>query len=396
MKWEHKGYEYIKKTQRILEKVSLENGIYLFGAGEFAKSMCSPLFYFSVVRGVIDNSPDRQGECFQGKEIISFDTFLHKREKEIIVLAVSDKNIHEIRRQLLDKGLLEDIDFFKYEKFMSDIFPFLLSYQQKKNYVDLVQISLTERCTLKCKKCAHGCHVVSADRADLTLEEVKESVDYFFQFTDYVMYFVLIGGEPLLYRNMVPVIEYISKNYGDRIGRLQITTNGSIIPKEELLRCCKKYNVFFMISNYTRQVEWIYKKLETLTKILHNEGIPYVLFPQETIWMDYGFDYLNRNASEEQLIKVFDACRTGCHEIRKNRFYFCVMARSVSENMMNSEIGQNDYLDLSLLDFRDELDRRIYFEYVIGYSDKGYLEMCNYCNGASSSCYPIPAAEQMI
>ena len=34
-------------------------------------------------------------------------------------------------------------------------------------------------------------------------------------------------------------------------------------------------------------------------------------------------------------------------------------------------------------------------EYSMGYSDKGYLDMCRYCNGAEAKDKPIPVAEQM-
>ena len=65
------------------------------------------------------------------------------------------------------------------------------------------------------------------------------------------------------------------------------------------------------------------------------------------------------------------------------------MARSVSDNL-NYHIGEKDYLDL------DELDqKKVLLEFTLGYSEKGYLDMCNYCNGVEARNYPIPAAEQM-
>lgn len=395
MKWTNKGSELTYRAKDWTEIIDLNEGIYVFGAGEMAKSLCVPLYHFNLISGVIDNNTNRHGELFEGKEIMSLEEALINRKKEIILIACNKDNTSVISQQLKEAGLVENKDYFYGEEFMNGIFPVLLSVQKEKNYVELVQISLTERCTLKCKKCAHACHLVPADRVDLTLEEAKESADQFFRFTDYVKYFVLIGGEPLLYRELVPIIEYISQKYRDRIEKLQITTNGTIVPSENILQCCKENDVYFMISNYTKQVEWAQRQVPRLVDALDKNNIKYALFPEETNWMDYGFDYYERNASEEQLITVFDACHTGCHEIRKNRFYYCVMARSVSENMWDGKIGQDDYLDLNILNDKELSDRSIFLEYTLGYSESGYLEMCNFCHGIESENYPIKAAEQV-
>lgn len=54
-----------------------------------------------------------------------------------------------------------------------------------------------------------------------------------------------------------------------------------------------------------------------------------ILGKAEREWKDYGFDHVNRNVSEKELIRVFDSCQTPCKEVRENRFYFCVMVRGV-------------------------------------------------------------------
>ena len=128
-----------------------------------------------------------------------------------------------------------------------------------------------------------------------------------------------------------------------------------------------------------------------MTDLLDKSGIRYELGKEEKEWMDYGFDYVNRNGSPEELINVFDTCKTPCREIRENRFYFCVMARSVSENM-GMHVGKDDYLDLDTLN--SESYKRELLEFNLGYSEKGYLDMCNYCHGAEAVQFPIPAAEQ--
>ena len=56
------------------------------------------------------------------------------------------------------------------------------------------------------------------------------------------------------------------------------------------------------------------------------------------------------------------------------------------------DIGKDDYLDIEEL----KADaKKVLLEFQMGYSEKGYLDMCNYCNGADAVNYPIPVAEQL-
>ena len=61
---------------------------------------------------------------------------------------------------------------------------------------------------------------------------------------------------------------------------------------------------------------------------------------------------------------------------------------------MDFKVGESEYLDLSEL-CNNDYGKKIFFEYANGYSEKGYLDMCNYCNGAENYNYIIPAGEQL-
>ena len=55
--------------------------------------------------------------------------------------------------------------------------------------------------------------------------------------------------------------------------------------------------------------------------------------------------------------------------------------------------GKDDYLDFNKLTGQNW--RRELLEYILGYSEKGYLDMCRYCHGADCYNYLIPAAQQL-
>lgn len=393
MKWKNKGHEFDELMERKMRIYNTGWGIYLFGAGKVGEMAYKRLKEFPFkIKGFIDNDIVKQGTEYCGIPIISLNQYRQEQECSIIVVTVAKKSEADILQELKAQKFEYDRDYFIWKDFMDRIVPILFLYQYNKLHVSLAQICVTERCSLKCKKCAHGCYAVTPSHIDLSISEVRHSADSFFSKIDYISVFVLIGGEPLLYKDLEQAVVYIGEHYRKQMGLFEITTNGTIMPSDELLRVCKKYNVLFLISNYSGTIPRLKKKYEMLVSKLKEQGVSYLLGSETDTWMDYGFEYVDRKVDEEQLIKVFDACATPCKEVRGSRLYSCVMARSVSENL-GYNVGENDYLDLDRLEgsnWKKEL-----LEFTLGYSEKGYLDMCNYCHGAEAKNYTIPAAEQL-
>lgn len=391
MKWKNKGHEFDRTAGEIKDLLRGDRKIYVFGAGILGGGVRQVLKRLGMFAGYIDNDPNKQRSGVDGSRVISFREYQVCGHHSLIVVAADRKNIPTIGGQLDEAGLVYGRDYFHYDTFLNEMLPIMLTYGCDLAYVGLAQICITERCSLKCRKCAHGCCNVGSDAADMTFEEVMRSADSFFNKVDVCGEFVLIGGEPLLYRQLADAIAYIGTRYRDRMVTFSITTNGSIMPSDEVLMMCRKHNVMFKISNYSLQVTWLDKRYKELSALLDTNHVQYYLEKPDLEWMDYGFETVDRDCDEAGLIKVFDECRTPCREIRGNKLYFCVMARSVSENL-GMGIGQDDYLDMDALTGGNY--KKILLEYNMGYSEKGYLEMCRHCNGAEAYMYPIPAAEQ--
>lgn len=366
--------------------------IAIFGVGKIGKRIGNFLRKVEVPFVYLDNNVDIQNTKYLGVEIGVPSEYYASNVPSLTVIACALKHQEEIEKQLAGYGLIARKDYINHETFINIVLPQLLYEQRKMNYMGLCQITLTERCTLKCKKCAHGCYTVDSSSKDMPLEDAYKSADEFFSYIGLVYEFVLIGGEPLLYQKIGKVISYIGENYRDRIGSFLITTNGTIIPDQEVLHLCKKYDVTFDISNYSHTLPRLKKKYDELIEILDRSGVSYNYSDAVREWMDYGFETIDRKGTPEELKKVFYACRTPCHEIRGNRLYYCVMARSISDNLQ-FDVGKEDYLDLDTLE--GEEGKETLLKFTLGEFDKGYLDMCNYCRGAEAVNYPIPAAEQM-
>lgn len=391
MKWKNKGHEFDMMAEKLLENQEKYRHICIFGAGLTGANLVALMQSYGILEGFIDNDVQKQRNGYKGFPVYTLEEY-RKRSGGFIIIAASDQNIPDITKQLEEAGLSQEKDFLPHLIFFHGIFPILSVYLFHKVYVEIAQISLTERCTLKCRKCAHGCFAVDNSKAkDLTVEQVYKSADSFFGKVDFIYEFVLIGGEPLLYGHLADAVRYIGKQYRKQIGIFSITTNGTVLPDNETLEVSRNYGVLFRISNYSATMPGLGDKYKKLMDVLDQNGIAYELGEEEKEWMDYGFDYVHRKAGAEGLTKVFDDCKTPCREVRENKYYFCVMARSVADNM-HFDVGEDDYLDLDAL--TGENSQREFLEFNLGYSEKGYLDMCSYCHGADAKKYPIPAAEQ--
>ena len=392
MKWRNKGHEFDCFAKEIVQNFRAKGEkIYIFGAGLIGEEIRPILEKTGYFCGFIDNDTKKQAAGVNGAKVISLQDYLAGEGQGLVIIAADTKNIPVITKQLADAGLREVKDFYDRKDFMKNVFPVLTAYANDQIYVELAQICLTERCTLKCRNCAHGCYAVDSGSQDMSVEMAKESADSFFAHVDIVAEFVLIGGEPFLYRHLGEMIAYIGERYRDKIVVFAITTNGTILPDRLLLDLCKKYDITIRISDYSATITRLEKQYELLKEVLAQNQISYSISGKETQWMDYGFEMVDRNWQEKELIGVFDRCKTPCREIRGSRYYYCVMARSVSENL-SLGLGAEDYLDLKELETED---RKILLEFQMGYSEKGYLDLCNHCNGADAVNYPIPAAEQV-
>ena len=222
----------------------------------------------------------------------------------------------------------------------------------------------------------------------MTLDMAKESADFFFQYVDVANEFVLIGGEPFLYESLEDLVDYIGSKYRDKILVFSITTNGTILPSDKMIELCKKHRMTIRISDYSDTLPRLKQRYEQFYEKASEIEVIVWKTEKQNSWFDYGFEEVDRGGDAFQLIKSFDRCRTDCREIRGSRYYYCVMARSVSENMgWVAEAG--DYLEL-----KDLKDKKIFFEYQQGFSEKGYIDMCRHCRGAEAPRFLIPAAEQ--
>ncbi|WP_044936434.1 radical SAM protein [Pseudobutyrivibrio sp. LB2011] len=375
------------KFDQISKYIPKERKVAIFGCGKLGEELYPVLIRYDLFGGFIDNDKGKQESGYLGEKVDSLEDFLKKESRPYIVITATKQNTKAIDQQLEKNGLKAEQDFTDWEHFLKHILPLISYFRNEKIFVNLAQICVTERCTLRCEACAHACNKVSREAEDMSFESIKKSADSFFKNVDIVKEFVLIGGEPFLYKDLSNAIEYIGENYREKIIMFSITTNGTITPDDAVIDLIKKYNVTVRISDYSYTLPNLKKNYEKILDKLR--GIKtVVLDTSKDQWFDYGFFEVDNGQNEEVLRKIFKTCNTPCREIRENKYYYCVMARSVSENS-GKTIGLDEYLDMDTVQDKEDV-----LAFELGLVENGYLSMCRYCRGAEAEKYLIPAAIQ--
>ena len=376
-----------ERKEIVTDIISKHKKILVFGAGKTGSDICRILKAYNLFSGYVDNDLRKQQDGYEDEIVFSVN---HIRITGFyVIVAGNDIHSQEMCSQLYDMGLEYLYDYIQAEKFLKEWFPVLSLCVYNKSYTNLAQICLTERCTLKCKKCAHACHLVDNRATDMPLEIAKRSADNFFKNFDVVGEFVLIGGEPFLYKNLEEIVEYIGNNYRKQILMFSITTNGTILPPNHIIDLCGKFDITIRISDYSESIPILKRQYERVYSELKNTKYIVWKTNAEKSWFDYGFETV-QHRNIEAIKENYNNCKTMCREICDNKYYYCVMAHTVAQNM-KLNIGNDDYLDLS-----EKIEKTQLLKFELGFLPKGYLDMCSRCRGREAVNYLIPAAEQVI
>lgn len=345
-----------------------------FGYGRVGKRTLPKLQEIFSVPFVIDNNPEYQKN--RNINIYDMETALVKRRDEKIIVLTVGTLYTKIKVELEKKGLKEYKDFCILERFWSEWY---LRYQNKccLSKVDTV---ITSRCSLACPHCAMFIHSSKPQR-DIIFDDLKNNFDSLFRVVDEVLEYTLLGGEPLLHKDLKDILAYLGDKYGHRIGRIVLITNGNADVYDELLDLLKEYNVILSISDYTSV--YPYKnRLNTLTKRLKERGISFY-FNYEMEWKDHGYPEFPCDYPEEKRREHMLACGHTAHSVNFGKLYYCDPMFG-AEHHTNYATHEDDVLNLSLI--KEELGEYEAKERIIRYcwgeiNEKGYPSLCQYCGG---------------
>ena len=159
----------------------------------------------------------------------------------------------------------------------------------------------------------------------------------------------------MIYKHTADLVTYIDKNYGDRIDTLRMVTNGTIVPRDEMLQKLAKCRLEITVDDYREAVPQFADRFDQLTRKL-----------------DYS------HWSEEQLEKHRESCSQSWQELRDGKLYSCNYAAYATVAGIAGEQDLEEVYDLT--DFVVEKKKEL-VEFRLGYTTKGYTNFCKKCRG---------------
>jgi organic radical activating enzyme len=271
------------------------------------------------------------------------------------------------------KSFLEEKNIkWTWYKHIVSIWPYK---HNNKIHIYQTDVLVTEKCTLNCSHCnmfmPHFEEPIHRE-----MDTIISDIDSFFSVVDYVSVFHLVGGEPFLYPNIEGVVRHIVDNYIDRIDKLIITTNGTILPKQSMIEVLKSNPIILSVSDYTDKLENIKKKVvKVLDAYKENNVNHYVR--TEIEWYDFGDLRVKGNRTTDELINHFDSCTAPFRGLNDGKFYYCHLNTSAVRTKL-FPLNENDYLDIHTIS-KEQL-----LKFDLGYTDLGYITFCDNCNGCNT------------
>lgn len=185
----------------------------------------------------------------------------------------------------------------------------------------------------------------------------------------------------MLYNSIGDIIEYLDRNYHDRIDTLRTVTNGTIVPDDSILEQLSRCNIEVTVDDYREAVPQYKENFDKLLDKLKKYNIKhYVNYTKE--WVDLAPEKTDfSHFSPEQLIDHFDNCCQSWQELRDGKLYSC------NYDAYATVAGINEQQDDEIFDLKNySLDQKAKLvEFRLGYNKKGYTNFCKRCRGFSTA-----------
>ena len=225
-------------------------------------------------------------------------------------------------------------------------------------------------------------------------DELVKDIDLFFSCVDHIMLFHVSGGEPMLYKYLPDLIEYIDRKYGERIDTLRTITNGTVVPENSVIERLAQCSVEVAIDDYRNAVPHFKGQFEELISKFERYNVKYYVNKADG-WVDLAPDKTDyTQLSEDRLIKHRSECSQSWQELRNGKLYSCNYAAYATVAGIVGEHDMEEAYDLKR--FTPEKKKEL-VEFRLGYTTKGYTNFCKTCRGfTAENPVNMPVAEQCV
>lgn len=374
MIWSNKGHEFDEIGGMLKDK----KHIYIYGAGDNSAEL---IYLISNLRKwidweihLVDRDEDKQKTGWKRYPVTAPDLFFkEKKEDYFVVICAQPKAEEEIFKGLITNGIQEEL-IYKGFYFLYTYLPIYFAYVHDKVFFVSQNLLPTTVCNLNCRDCLNFTPYIEKHVTD-NITDLKNDIDLFFNAVDMVYRFQITGGEPLLYKNVEQLLDYIYSNYSDKYIRLEMVTNGTIVPSDDFCQFLHDKNIYVFLDDYRLAIpdsEEIYELIcdkfnKFQVEFCENYADRWIrMYPTKIEKTDYA--------------TFFNCCDNPWSTLRQGKISACNYGMYAAKAGI-CEDSIDEYYDLSK--FTSEKKKEL-VEFRLRYNEKGYINFCKVCGGWTS------------
>ena len=383
-------------------QISSEDTIILWGAGKLGGVVAHAIKSSGLrIAAFVDSEYDKQGTIYLDGPVISPHQLYTQYSNAIVIVSCAFPIVYdELQKDSAvtvydPHSFLLEIDFSGYVGGLTFEFASRIVENALRNYalyygtgsfIEQLAFLLTDKCTLNCKNCDGYIPFHAHPKTD-SLDTIKNSYKKIIEVCGHVEIINLLGGEPLLHPDIAQVTRYFAND--NRCSHVAIISNGTIVPKPELIDILKSPKCTFRISDYGN----LSRHKDEIIALLEKEKIKYEVTNYQ--YWDRIPTIQQRYETSEQLNAKYAACTANLFYVKHGKLFQCTFVAGLSDlgRSMLPDFEKN-YVDLfpqSNKDVTLQVEKFVQQLHL-----RQHLDACKYCPG--SHCLhlenKVPVAEQ--
>ncbi|MDR0681976.1 MAG: radical SAM protein [Dysgonamonadaceae bacterium] len=258
-----------------------------------------------------------------------------------------------------------------------------------------IALIITHRCTLKCRLCGNYSPYYYPP-PHFSAEALSKTVQGIFDIVDIIEKFNINGGEPLLHPQLPEIIDFIS-SFIDKINIFEITTNGTIIPNDRLLKSLSFSNkVDILVDNYGPKLS---TKIPEISEAFNGANIRHRIRTYYGVdthcggWVDLS-DLSKKYTIDKDIESIFLKCllnsKLKCMPIIDGKAYVCPTYKRCKDLALISD-NPSEYIDI----LSDAISVSVKKEQIRNFYNRKYFAACEYCSGFCDDSPRFPPAGQL-
>lgn len=249
-------------------------------------------------------------------------------------------------------------------------------------FVSRIAVSVTNQCSLRCRDC-NNLMPYCKEKFTIDVDEQIEDLKKLLSYVDGIINVEVIGGEPFVYKQLPKLLSYLCEE--SKIKFIEITSNGTILPAEDIIDLLKDPKVCVLLSDYGEVNE---KNVEKTYQYLVQNGIC-VQNLKNREWIQGG-GIGRRKKSKRKLQYEYFHCfaRKDCRTLYKGKLYVCGRAPILNE--LGLLIDDSSFLDIREMNCERELGKREIYKFF----KNDYAECCDFCDVSSDISFWIESGIQ--